>query len=227
MITTLAYRNVLENVCADMPGKTTEKWQSFVNRLMDRAKKSKLPEKHPFITFDNYEIDKKYDLGHLKEMAKGLYSALSETIHNFRPSRDFVKYTSTYGQSDSKDEFDQYTPIPGQWGPMQIDFLSAMRPCTHNHDGSGDPDWIKERNRYVGLSREDLQEDMKQASEKAALEEAAKKAAEQAAKATKEVDGSKADEKSDAESEAEDSSRADDDSESDDDSTNDGWLATQ
>jgi len=67
-------------------------------------------------------------------MARELYSTLSRTIHNFQPSKDF----------------NQYTVMPGQFDPMQIDFMKVMEPKRENLKADGSPDWEKERNRYPG-----------------------------------------------------------------------------
>ena len=57
------------------------------------AKNGKIPADNPFKDLsDRHELDKKYPLHHLQEMAKELYSTLSRTIHNFQPSKDFDQY---------------------------------------------------------------------------------------------------------------------------------------
>jgi hypothetical protein len=72
-------------------------------------------------------------------MARELYSTLSQTIHNFQPSKDF----------------NQYTLMPVQFDPMQIDFMKAMEPKKENLKADGSPDWEKERNRYPGQVLDD------------------------------------------------------------------------
>ena len=138
MITALAYRYVLESLTAEIPGHSaTEKWHSFLEKVFRNVERDdgKIPLNNPFNDlFDQHKIDKKYPIGYLKEMAKELYSTLSRTIHNFQPSKDFG----------------QYTPMPGQFDPMQIDFLVAMKPDSTNLNDDGNPNWEKERARYPG-----------------------------------------------------------------------------
>jgi hypothetical protein len=136
MITALAYRDILENLVATLPGRTvTEKWHRFVETMFQNVEDYKIPPDNPFTDlFDQYNMEKKYSLDHLKQMANELYSTLSRTIHNFRPSKDF----------------DQYTPMPGQFDPMQIDFMAAMKPLIKNNNVSGEPMWELERIRYLG-----------------------------------------------------------------------------
>lgn len=138
MITALAYRHVLESLMAETPGyNATEKWHSFLEKMFRNVESDdgKIPPNNPFNNlFDQHKIDKKYPIGYLKEMAKELYSTLSRTIHNFQPSKDFG----------------QYTPMPGQFDPMQIDFLAAMKPDSTNLNEDGNPNWEKERARYPG-----------------------------------------------------------------------------
>lgn len=133
MITALAYRNVMENVSATVKAdKPTVKWHKFVEQLFEDAKNGKIPSDHPFKDiFDQHSEEKGRSL--LKQMAKDLYSTLSRTIHNFQPSKDF----------------DQYTPMPGQFDPVQIDFMTAMNPTTKDHDEHGSPEWEEERSRYA------------------------------------------------------------------------------
>lgn len=120
MITALAYRNVLEHLSSETPGNNaTKRWHNFVDKMFRNveAKNGKIPADNPFKDlFDQHKLDKKYRLHHLQEMAKELYSTLSRTIHNFQPSKDF----------------DQYTPMPRQFDPMQIDFITAMKPLRKN-----------------------------------------------------------------------------------------------
>jgi hypothetical protein len=135
MITALAYRNVIENVSATVPrSRATDRWTMFVEQMFDKVEaEDELPADNPFKhLFDEEGIEKKYTIEHLKPMVKGLYSALSRTIHYFQPSGDF----------------DQYTPMPGQYDQMEIDFLSGMRPIYV--DGNNEPDWERERKRYPG-----------------------------------------------------------------------------
>lgn len=138
VITTLAYRNVLEHLSAETPGNNaTKKWHNFVDKMFRNieAKNSKIPADNPFKDlFDQHKLGKKYPLHHLHEMAKELYSTLSRTIHNFQPAKDF----------------DQYTPMPGRFDPMQIDFMTAMKPLRKNLNDDENPIWDKERARYPG-----------------------------------------------------------------------------
>ena len=135
MITALACRNVMENLTATTPGcNATEKWHNFLNKMFRNVedKDGKIPSDNPFIDlFDQHDIEKKYSLKDLKQMANELYSTLSRTIHNFQTSEGF----------------NQYTPMPGQFDPMQIDFMAAMKP---NFNINGNPDWETERKRYPG-----------------------------------------------------------------------------
>lgn len=136
MITALAYRNVLENVSATTPGiNATDKWHNFLERMFREVEDENgvIPAANPFNDlFDQHDIEKKYTLERLIPMAKGLYSSLSRTIHYFQPSGDF----------------DQYTPMPGQFDQMEIDFMSGMRP--ENVDKNREPNWEHERGRYPG-----------------------------------------------------------------------------
>lgn len=138
MVTALAYRYVLESLTTETPGhNATEKWHSFLAKMFRNIESDngKIPLNNPFNDlFDQHKIDQKYPIGYLKEMAKELYSTLSRTIHNFQPSKDFG----------------QYTPMPGQFDPMQIDFLAAMKPDSTNLNDDGNPNWAKERARYLG-----------------------------------------------------------------------------
>ncbi|KAL9121591.1 MAG: hypothetical protein Q9187_001852 [Circinaria calcarea] len=134
MITALAYRNVLENISATTPGRnSTEKWEAFIQTMFKSVENGSFPSGDAFNDlFDRQSIEKKYDFDYLKQMAEELYSTLSRTIHNFQPSRDF----------------DQYTLVPSQFDPMQIDFMAAMAPLKENRNRTGDPNWEKERKRY-------------------------------------------------------------------------------
>ena len=133
MITALAYRNVIENISANAKGDIrTIKWHHFLEDMFQNAKDGKLPSDHPLKNiFDQHGGEIPRNL--LKQMAKDLYSTLSRTIHRFQPSPDF----------------DQYSPIPGQFDPMQIEFLTAMNPTTKDDKEQGSPDWEKERARYA------------------------------------------------------------------------------
>lgn len=135
MITALACRNIMENLTATTPGHTaTEKWHTFLNKMFQNVEdeNGKIPSDNPFIDlFDQHDIEKKYSIKDLKQMANELYSTLSRTIHNFQTSEGF----------------NQYTPMPGQFDPMQIDFMAAMKP---NFNINGDPNWETERKRYPG-----------------------------------------------------------------------------
>lgn len=135
MITALACRNVMENLTATTPGRNaTEKWHNFLNKMFQNVedKDAKIPSDNPFIDlFDQHDIEKKYSLKDLKQMANELYSTLSRTIHNFQTSEGF----------------NQYTPMPGQFDPMQMDFMAAMKP---NFNVNGDLNWETERKRYPG-----------------------------------------------------------------------------
>ncbi|KAI1769843.1 hypothetical protein F4818DRAFT_446829 [Hypoxylon cercidicola] len=130
MITALAYRDIIENLSATIPGPTaTAKWHGFLESVFHGVENTGFPNDHPFARRD---IGQRYPLHRLKEMAKELYSTFSRTIHNFQPSKDF----------------DQYTPMPGQFDPMQIDFMTAMRPLREHLDDEGGPNWERERERY-------------------------------------------------------------------------------
>lgn len=135
MITALACRNIMENLTATTPGhNATEKWHNFLNKMFRNVedKDGKIPSDNPFIDlFDQHNNEKKYSLKDLKQMANELYSTLSRIIHNFQTSEGF----------------NQYTPMPGQFDPMQIDFMAAMKP---NFNINGDPNWETERKRYPG-----------------------------------------------------------------------------
>lgn len=138
VITALAYRNVLEYLSAETPGNNvTKKWHNFVDKMFRNveAKNGKIPADNPFKDlFDQHKLDKKYPPHHLQEMAKELYSTLGRTIHNFQPSKDF----------------DQYTLMPGQFDPMKIDSMTAMKPLRKNLNDDENPIWDKERARYPG-----------------------------------------------------------------------------
>ena len=136
MITALAYREVLENLSANTPGNgEVKKWHAFLETMFKAVEKGKNLNENPFTDFfDQDKVEKKHQLHQVKKMAEELYSTLSRTIHNFQPSKGF----------------DQYTPMPGQFDPMQIEFMAAMKPLEENLNSDGKPDWEKERARYPG-----------------------------------------------------------------------------
>ena len=136
MITALAYREVLENLSANTPGNgEVKRWHAFLETMFQAVEKGKDLNENPFTEFfDQDKVEKKHQLHHVKKMAEELYSTLSRTIHNFQPSKGF----------------DQYTPMPGQFDPMQIEFMAAMKPLEDNLNSDGKPDWEKERARYPG-----------------------------------------------------------------------------
>ena len=136
MITALAYRNILENLSANTLGNSeAQRWRTFLEEMFSAVEKGDIPRENPFTNlFEQHDLEKKYSLPHLKSMAHELYSTLSRTIHNFQSSKDF----------------DQYTPMPGQFDPMQIDFMAAMKPLTENLNRDGNPIWEQERARYPG-----------------------------------------------------------------------------
>jgi hypothetical protein len=155
MITALAYRDVLENLSAATEGRNaTDKWHNFLDKMFHAVRAGKIPAGNPFTDlFDQDNIDKKYDFDYLVQMAKELYSTLSRTIHNFQPSKDI----------------DQYTPMPGQFDPIQITFMAAMKPEKKNFNRDGNPNWDKERERYPGqvVDVADIAEALKAAKEDA------------------------------------------------------------
>ena len=136
MITALAYRYIIENISTETPGNNaTEKWEAFVEKMFRNveADDGKIPDNNPFSDlFDQHKVDKKYPLKYLKQTAGELYSSLSRTIHFFQSSKGF----------------DQYTPMRGQFDPVQIDFMAAMNPKFLNDDRI--PIWEEERKRYPG-----------------------------------------------------------------------------
>jgi hypothetical protein len=139
MITALAYRNVMENLAAKTTGaNSSDKWFKFIDSVFKefenqiQNRQSTVSSQSPFTAVVNHYglVRGQTSLGQLKDMANGLFSTMSRTIHHFQPSQ----------------EFDQYTPIPGQFDPVEIDFLAAMKPTEFNE---GEPDWDKERKRYI------------------------------------------------------------------------------
>jgi hypothetical protein len=135
MITALAYRNVLESLSANVSGhKLTDKWKTFVDQIFAALENGTAEPKDYALAelIPVFDLEKKYDLHHFRTMAKDLYGTLSRTIHLFQPSKDI----------------DQYTPMPGQFDPMQIAFMEALRPMEKNVSKTGETDWSKERARY-------------------------------------------------------------------------------
>lgn len=137
MITALAYRNVLENLSAVSSGfNPTEKWKSFLDSLFKEAgnKDSTVSLDPRFLKlYAKSGEDARNGISLLKETAEGLFSQLSRTVHHFQSSKDF----------------DQYVVMPGQYDPVTIEFLSAIRPKREDFTDLAQPDWEKERKRYV------------------------------------------------------------------------------
>ncbi|KAF2248364.1 hypothetical protein BU26DRAFT_520057 [Trematosphaeria pertusa] len=112
----------------------------FLDQMFKAVKDGRIPKGNPFNDlFDQQKEDKKYSLDYLHQMAKELYSTLSRTIHNFKSSRDF----------------NQYTIVPGQFDPMQMDFMRDMEPKKENFLADEGLDWEKERRRYPGQVLDD------------------------------------------------------------------------
>lgn len=80
-----------------------------------------MPPNNPFISlFDFIDHEQKYEHYYPKKMAEELYGTFSRTIHQFQPSGGFGRYT----------------PMPGHFDPMYINFLTAMTPKHFNEDKS-------------------------------------------------------------------------------------------